>query len=42
MDYDNDTKRLNFFLSGSQNCTTLTISPVTCKTNCPDPTKDCA
>jgi len=42
LDYDNDTKRINFFISGSMNCTSLSLSPVACRTNCPDPTKDCA
>lgn len=42
MDYDNDTQRLDIFLSGNENCTTFSVNPAPCRTNCPDPTKDCA
>lgn len=42
MDYDNDTKRLDIFMSGKENCTTFVVRPAPCRTNCPDPTKDCA
>lgn len=42
MDYDNDTKRLDVYMSGKENCTAFTVKPAPCRTNCPDPTKDCA
>lgn len=42
MQYDNETRSLDVFMSGNQNMTTFTVTPVACRTDCPDPTKDCA
>lgn len=42
MEYDNNTRRLDLFMSGKENMTTFSITPVGCRTDCPDPSKECS
>lgn len=42
MTYDNETKVLDLFVSGSENASSVEVRTIACRTNCPSPGQDCA